>query len=248
MTSKQVMLAAAILALTLASGCSLLGPGPMAEPLVSPYAQRHVWAVAPLRNESGSLQPDGAQMADHLARQLENAANLDVLPVNRVIDAMAALKMQGVMTHEQARQLLQTLGSDGLIVGTITAYDPYDPPKLGLALELFVSPEAPGVAVLNPRELSAAATDTQARPSGIGPDAVSRPTTVSAVFDGGDPNVRAQMQRYANQRGTEVDPNAWHRYRTSMDLYSEFVSYVMSWRLLDAETKRLAGPAREDRR
>ena len=27
-----------------------------------------------------------------------------------------------------------------------------------------------------------------------------------------------------------------------MDLYSEFVSYVMSWRLLRAETQRIAPP------
>ena len=49
MTSKQVMLTT----LALLAGCV---DQPGIKPLASPYPGRQVWAVAPLRNESGSLQ------------------------------------------------------------------------------------------------------------------------------------------------------------------------------------------------
>jgi hypothetical protein len=248
MTSKQVMLAMAMLALLSGSGCEMFD-GPTADPLVSPYPARHVWAIVPLRNESGSLQVDGAALADQLHRQLANASNLDVLPVNRVLEAMRATGLEAVTNPAQAMHLLQTLGADGLVAGTVTAYDVYDPPKVGMVLELYVSPKVEQVEAVDVRRLSNAATGTQvdalmtsiAQPHG--PMGVKQPTSiVSAVLDAGDPEVRKQLERYANKRGSTPDPDSWRRYRVSMDLYCEFVSYVMSWRLLDAERTRLYPP------
>ena len=88
--------------------------------------------MAPLRNESGSIQADGGSIADHLTKHLENASNLDVIPVNRVLAAMARLEYGRVTSPTEARHLLHSLSVDGLVVGSITAYDPYDPPKVRL--------------------------------------------------------------------------------------------------------------------
>ena len=112
MTSKQVMLVATAL---LAVGCSSTASRRSAGVLISPYPTRTVWAVVPLRNESGSLNADGAATADHLARQLENATNVDVLPVNRVLDAMRTMRLSEVRGRGDAMGLMQTLGVDGLI-------------------------------------------------------------------------------------------------------------------------------------
>jgi len=236
MTSKQVMLAFVMLTLVGCAGSSNVRP---VEPLSGPYEQRRVWAVAPLRNESGSRYADGVKMADRLAHQLENAANLNVVPVNRVLRAMEAMGMAQLGSKQDAMRLMQTLGVDGLVVGTITAYDPYDPPRIGLALELYESPRvAQGQEALDVRQLQRAATDGAARQ--VRPGLTEQPVTaVSAILDASTPGTRHNLQRYAHERGPVKDRDAWVKYRINMDLYSEFVSYVMCWRLLRAETNRI---------
>ncbi|MEX0777242.1 MAG: hypothetical protein WD042_16180 [Phycisphaeraceae bacterium] len=237
MTSKQVML---IVAALLLGGCGLF-PRPPADELAGPYPSRHVWAIVPLGNESGTQQADGAVLADHLHRQLENASNLDVLPVNRTIAAMNALQMSRVSDPAQAMHLMRTLGVDGLVVGTVTAYDPYDPPKLGLTLELYVDQRVDSVDAASIRRLRTSATDPA--PAVQTPASRRQPVTVaSAVLDAGDPRVRELLEYYASQRGPVLEKDAWRRYRISMDLYSEFAAYVMSRRLLEAERQRVAPP------
>jgi len=244
MTSKQVMLT---LVLFLA-GCGAVREPRGSDALVTPYQEGRVWAVAPLRNESGSLAADGLLMADRLQRQLENASNIDVVPVNRVLKAMELLEMPAVETPADAARLMQVLGVDGLIIGTITAYDPYDPPKLGLAIELFDGGRSHALDELDVTRLSRAATGDETHPYAIGGTATSRvmpnqsgvASGVSAFFDAASADVRHKLQEYGGNRGGPGwHPDGWHRYRISMDLYSEFVTYVMSWRLLRAEARRL---------
>lgn len=247
MTSEKVMPTLIVLALFLA-GCA--GSGRGADPLVSPYAEARVWAVAPFRNESGTLHADGVRMAEHVARQLENAFHIDVVPVNRSLAAMEALGMYGVTTPADARQLLATLGVDALVIGTISSYDPYDPPKLGAAMELYTSPRYDAITAVDPRGLTSAATPGEP-PRQTVPKVKQPASTVSVYLDAADPDVRRKLQRYASGRRKDSDDplafirpdeESWHVYRISMDLYSEFVAYVMSWRLMKAETDRLTPP------
>ncbi|MCE9592327.1 MAG: hypothetical protein K8S99_17610 [Planctomycetes bacterium] len=238
------------LALVLAGFLAGCGSGQKrgADPLVSPYPETRVWAVAPLRNESGTLHADGVRIAEHLARQLENAFHIDVLPVNRTLSAMEAMQIRDITTPADARKLLATLGCDALVIGTVTSYDPYDPPKLGMAIELYTSQHYDQTVAINPRNLTSAATPGDPPPPPQ-PGRVKQPvSTVSAFFDSADPEVRRKLQRYASDRRKDKDDplafirpddESWHVYRISMDLYSEFVAYVMSWRLLRAETNRL---------
>ena len=79
MTSEQAMRALLLALLAcLMSGCELFDRYPPIDPLVAPYATRRVWAVVPLRNETGSLQADGVRMAEQLARQLEKIGRAHV--------------------------------------------------------------------------------------------------------------------------------------------------------------------------
>jgi hypothetical protein len=247
MTSKQVMLTLAAL-LCLLAGCDAI-PRQGADPLVSPYAERRVWAVAPLRNETGSLHADGLAVAEHLVRHLEGASNIDALPLNRTLAAMEALGMGQVATPAEAMKLLGVLQADALVVGSLTAYDPYDPPKLGMALELYTSPRLESLEPTDVRALTSAAVE---RGGDLHKPRLSKQpvNVVSAVLDAGDADVRRKLERYAADRRMEKDPTwVWDKsehsirqYRMSMDLFSEFAGYVMSWRLLKAESDRLAPP------
>jgi len=239
MTSAKVMLT--LFAGLWLAGCSLVtSPKEPAPTLLSPYESRRVWAVAPLSNDSGSLQVDTLAIADRLAQQLENVGDIDVLPVNRVLQAMEAADIPAVESPGDARRLLRLLAIDGLVIGSVTAYDPYDPPKLGLALELFIEPRIKRIdGPIDTRRLTRKPTgdDVELNP-GVNPN-VGPINQVSAFFDAADPRVREAIQAYAVERGGVDGAESWHRYRISMDRYSEFVSYAMSWRLLRAEAMRL---------
>ena len=257
MTSKQVMLMVALA--FVCGGCEAAKQVIDFEAiprLVSPYPTRHVWAVAPLRNESGHSHADGLVLADHLARQLEGAVNLDLLPVNRVLKAMASLDIEFLETPQQAMQLLEILGVDGLIAGTITSYEPYDPPKLGLAIELYALEDVhqadramqtrhartPTKRATGPKlDVLHRMTWSATGPTGPTSPGLDQPVSiVSAFFDAADPDMRQGIRKYAQKRGAGPTSEAWHLYHVSMDLYSEFVSYVMSWRLLREEELRMA--------
>ena len=248
MTSEQVLLTRRCVAWCCVIGVlgSLVGcwrkPTPDARLPHAPYEARQLWAVAPLRNEAGTLQADGVRFADQLAATLEEVGGIDVVPVNRVLQAMQTLEMPEVTTLEQAITLRKALGVDGLVAGTISAYDPYDPPSLGVAVDLYVDPRRPTMGI-NIRSLSWAATDELSKPSPARTrvNATQPVATVSGHFKASDPRVRDALKRYAHRRGTaEDDAYAWRVYRLSMDLYSEFVSYQLGSRLMHAEYRRLA--------
>lgn len=239
MTSKQVMWVLAGLTL---SGCSAFRPSPESQVLHSPYQTRRIWAVLPLRNESGSSSASGVELADRLTEQIQKVQGIDALPVNRVLAAVQLMEVHEISTPGQARALLAALGADGLIVGTITAYDPYDPPKIGLALELYTQP-AVERHELDLQRLMAAATEDRAQArSVVSPTApVPQPvSTISGMWPASDPLVRKKLDVYAYERGPEKSrEEAWRRYRTNINLYSEFVARTAIADLLQAETTRL---------
>jgi len=252
MTSKKVLLT---LMLVWLGGCTWLKPVRVPDQMASPYQERQIWAVAPLRNETGSQLVNTYAMADKISHSLENVANVDVLPVNRTLAAMQSLKLNQLRNHADVMHLLRTLDVDALVVGTMSAYNPYDPPKIGLQLELYVRSRREDQNI-NLRDLSRAATsgDVQiAVPKQLRPISV-----VSAYLDASDPAVNQRLRAYARSRGQEShdiprwrakaishgivkpDDGDWRLYRISMDLYAEFVSYEMCRRLVRAESNRLA--------
>ncbi|MEM9420127.1 MAG: hypothetical protein AAGA25_13895 [Planctomycetota bacterium] len=245
MTSKQIvliLLSAVLLGASLSlSGCQ---KPERLETIKAPYPARQVFAVAPFRNESGSAYADGARMADKVTQRLSLVRGIDTLPVNRVYSAMAALGIDRISNKGDAIRLRQTLGVDGLVVGTITAYEPYNPPKLGMNLELYLDARlAWQGSELDTRELSSAATDnTAVLPGG----AASRRQPVTALggfYDAADPNVIDLLEAYLAERRPEDSLDmALRRHTYSIDLYSEFVSTQVTSQLFEAERLRLRRP------
>ncbi|MGB0769090.1 MAG: hypothetical protein ACPGYV_15460, partial [Phycisphaeraceae bacterium] len=211
-------------------------------PIQSPYAERQVWAVAPLRNESGSRHANGLKLADDLTRAFEQVVGIDALPVNRVLEAMQALQLERIASREDAIHLRETLGVDALVVGSVTHYDAYDPPKLGLALDLYTWPVEGQAKRLDIRGLSWAPTADKA---GIRRGTLYRPdqpvTTVSGYFDASGIGTKRLIDDYAYGRGTT--PNALHErrlYTINMNLFQEFASHEVGSQLIWAEWRRLA--------
>jgi hypothetical protein len=251
MTSKQIMLIVASTALLAvlfpASGCMQPKRQPHA---VAPYETRRVFAVAPLRNESGNRFADGIRLADKLTERLALTRGLDTLPVNRVLAAMEALGLTGIDDKGDALRLREVLGVDGLVVGSITAYDPYEPPKLGLNLELYLDGrtvwEGSG---LDTRGLSASPTNPRSELPGGEAGRRQPVTAVSGFFDAADPFVLDLLHGYTAERGPDgTSEMTTRRHLISMDLYSEFVGSLVTGQLLEAERLRLRQPHRGNTR
>lgn len=207
-----------------------------------------VWAVAPLNNESGVSIVDPLEVSDRLARQIHAADGLDAIPLNRTIAAMRALNMAYVGTPADARRLAEALGADAIVVGTMTAWDPYNPPKIGLSLALFardgspmVAPPAPTAGPDTPESYAweLATRDTTVAHGGFSDEPVA---TASEHLDGASHGVQLLVKTYASGRHDTVSALGWRRYLASMPLFTDFATFRMTERLLEEERRRVGPP------
>lgn len=222
-------------------GCSKSADDRLEVPqaLIAPYDTSKgdaVWAVVPLSNESGVSDVDTFMLADKVAAAVNEARGLTCLPLNRTISAMRSLGLSAVRTPQDAMALTRAIGCDGLIIGSVTAYDPYDPPKLGLALALFTPPRAPEPGI-DPAHLSRAYTDGQVR---VNSTFSTKPAAVASEhLDGSNHETLAELKRFAQGRSDTSSALGWRCTLASMERFSEFAAYTLVSRLIDQE--RIAG-------
>jgi hypothetical protein len=200
-----------------------------------------LWAVIPLSNDSGTELVDPLVVSDKLVAAAEEIVGVRTVPLNRTLRAMQALDMKGVQTPAEVRQLAAAMGVDGIILGSITAYDPYDPPTIGMSLALYARTSAMGSrdadGSLDPRTLTASPTETQVPQVALG----DRPAAVvSANLDARDHNVLSALRSYAEGRHDPVSSLGWRRYTASMDLYTQFAAQHLVAALVEQEHQRLA--------
>ncbi|MEO1007415.1 MAG: hypothetical protein AAFX79_02505 [Planctomycetota bacterium] len=244
--AARTLAGAMALAVVLAPGCAT--PDPLTPPrqLLSPYATQGaepIWAVVPLRNESGTTAADRFATSDRLVATITQAQGLRALPLNRTIDAMASLEMAEPSGPEDLDRLARLLGADGVIVGSITAYDPYEP-QLGIALALYARPGALSDAAAEPldtRRLVEQPTDYDFFRQ---VEAGRRPaSSVAYVFDGRDHDVQQRVRRFAEGRSAEPSALGWRTYLKSMPDFERFAVWEATEGLLEREWIRLASAA-----
>ena len=243
-TARPVAAIALLCALATLIGCASRKVEPSG-PIASPYTQAPsvIIAVAPLINESGTSIVDPLQLSDSIANTVQGIEGVSAIPVNRTIAAMRALEMRSVLDPDESVRLARTLGADGIIVGTVMAWQPYDPPQIGLSLALFAaSDKLWGFASseLDPRALTAAPSDYGLPPSWVN----SRPTSaISELVDAEDPRVVRAIERYAVDRNDPPHALGHRKYTANMKLYAKFVSHELVSKLMDQESFRLTGVA-----
>jgi len=229
-----------LIALLLVSGCGPRLTNPAV--LEAPYPREQLWAVAPFANESGASVVDSVAMTDTFAQEAHQVRGINTIPVNRVIKAMRTLQMDSVSTHGDALTLMNVLKLDALVVGTITAYDPYRPMTLGMAVHLYARP-APGPPHgMNPRALTRA-TSGHAAPGELGPP---RPVAQAAgVFEAANHHTLKQLKAFASGRNEPDSAYGDDIYLVSMDLYAHFVCYRLLHDLFVEERTRLTPVAEQ---
>jgi hypothetical protein len=206
--------------------------------LTAPYDSSRgdvVWAVTPLRNESGVSEARGEVLGDKLVAAAEEVQGVRCVPLNRTLMAMRALEMDAVRSPGDARKLAELLGVDGILVGSITAWDPYTP-VLGLSVALYARPGAAlgHRAALGARDASTMTADAGGPGSfGDGPLAI-----VSEHLDAKNNAVLMDIRSYGEGRQSGASALGWKRYTESMDLFGEFAAYRIVDGILQREWVR----------
>lgn len=203
--------------------------------LTTPYEQKQLWAVVPFANESGVSIVESDRIADMFMQQLQQVDGIDALPVNRVLFAMQRIGIDSVTSSTEAMQLAGILGVDGIIVGSITAYDPYPPPTLGLAVQLYRNTNDSETG-FNVRELTKSPVGAAA-PGELGPPGPA--SQAAGIFDASNHQVLAWLSQYAQGRAEPDGAYGDDIFLVRMELYTQFVSYRLIYDLLNAERVRL---------
>lgn len=204
--------------------------------LQSPWLPRQqVWAIAPMANESGVSQVDRLAVTDALVLEVASIDGVDVLPLNRTLEAMLSLDigLDGIPTRAEYDALRSVLGADAILVGTIIAYDPYRPLRLGASLQLIESGGSAQQVALDARSLTMAMGRGGAATGAVAPAPPPRMLQASGIYDADNHGVLLSLEGYAGSRsthnlaGTDVG-----LYLLDMDVYAEFVFHELLQKLL----------------
>lgn len=202
-----------------------------------------IWAVAPVINLSGERGVDPLLQADLVYHQLQAVKGLTVVPVNRVVEVYASLGIDSVQSEQQAAQVSQLLGCDALLVTSVTAFDPYNPPKMGAAMQLFArnGSFANGGKLIDPHDLAHSAGEKSDGAEGMDDASLPRnPNILQSVgmFDAADGSVRQQVKIYAAGRYDPTGAMGDREYLQSMDRYCGFVYHHLIADLLNSPSLR----------
>lgn len=194
-----------------------------------------VWAIAPAINLSGEADVDPILQADIAYGQLQHVRGLTVIPVNRVAEVYASLRIERLQSPEQASLVCDLLGCDALVVPTVTAYDPYNPPKFGASLQLFRKPSTYSrPEQIDPRTLTRAAAPAANESLPEEPDFAQ----AVGMFDATNGTVRDALLAYALGRHDPVGPLGVKEYFVSMERYCGFVYHQLIGELIRKQQRR----------
>ena len=118
------------------TGCQLI-PDVAHQPVVhNPFPQLSRVAVAPFFNRQDDETVDGRQFALAYYAELQDVPGFEVVPLGVVEEAM--LDHQIVLNRAgEARRLAKVLGVDAVVIGAVTDFSPYYPPRCGVRIEWY---------------------------------------------------------------------------------------------------------------
>lgn len=127
-----------LLGLFCCSGCYLLPDIAHQPTLHNPFPQLSKVAVAPFFNLSNEPTVDGRQFALAYFNELQLVPGYEVVPVGVVERTMQDHRIT-LRGPRDARRLAQLLGADAVVVGAITDYSPYYPPRCTMQVEWYAA-------------------------------------------------------------------------------------------------------------
>lgn len=208
-----------LLAGVFAAGCA--GPKRV-EPLTiaNPFLGSATIAVAPAVNVSGSIDFDPSRFADHMASELGFADRITVIPVSRVLGAMAVQGEDQVTSEAQALELAELVGADAILVFAVTEYDAFDPPRIGITAQLFGVTPWHGLGE---------------PPEGQYGQGGRLLAQTQRVFSGANADVVQEIKGFAALRDADQSPYGWRRYVVSQQHFMRFCCHATIRSLLSGD-------------
>lgn len=212
----------------LAVGCAerIPGPGLMENQRLGPMTL----AVAPVVEQGGIGDEVGEHLVTELANELSYVKGIRVIPPARTLAVLHDHGLSRVETAAQAMELLDVVGADAILLAVVTEFDPYDPPKLGLILELVGSRPGEKQRWVDPVALSRSGTEWTDVPEPEGRRVLAQ---VQRVIDASHEDVAEDIKRFAKTRNAEESPFGHRLYMVSQRKYLQYCSHAAIRMLLD---------------
>ncbi|MBI1902273.1 MAG: hypothetical protein HYS13_14325 [Planctomycetia bacterium] len=119
-------------------GCTLL-PEIAHEPQVrNPFPQLSKVAIAPFFNLTTNPFASGREFALAYYGELQRVPGYEVVPIGVTERAIEEYQLS-LGSVDDVRKLAAVLGADAVVVGAITDFDPYSPPRCALKVEWYAA-------------------------------------------------------------------------------------------------------------
>ncbi len=122
----------------MSTGCAFLPDIAHQPTFYNPFPQLTKVAVAPFFNASDEPTLNGSEVASAYFNELQLIPGFEVIPVSMVQRAMQDHNIQ-LNNPADARRLAQLLEVDAIVVGSVTDYTPYYPPRFALSVEWYAA-------------------------------------------------------------------------------------------------------------
>ncbi len=230
------LLAGVAVALAFLAGCSSQKKDIS---LRSPYPREMTVVLAPVLNYSGEQNLDTLKVTDILYSELQQVRGFAVIPVNRTLAQMAKDGITNIENPQQALNLANELGADMIIIAAITEYNPYYPPIVGIAMQVYgvKNDKVFSSASVNPVKLARSAYPLRIS-SNVGEEYLPK-NQIQEIFNSRDKRIVKQVKAFAKMRGTNTSPYKSELYLHSQEYYLRFVCYESIKKLLEKELERI---------
>lgn len=126
----------------LLAGCALWPDRVLVPQYHNPFPQLYRVAVLPFFNQSAEPTLDGDQVALAYYNELQAIPGFEVMPVGVARQMLAAyIQASGrePRSGSDFQRLARFMGVDAVLVGAVTEYSPYYPPRIGLAVDWYAA-------------------------------------------------------------------------------------------------------------
>ena len=121
------------------TGCHLVIPETTHQPVIrNPFPQLSKVAVAPFFNHSDEPTVDTRDFSMAYFAELQGFQGFEVVPLNVVEEAIIRHQIN-LAGPGEARRLAKILDVDAVVIGAVTDYTPYYPPRCGLRVEWYTA-------------------------------------------------------------------------------------------------------------
>lgn len=200
---------------------------------LSPYEEGIVVAVVPLEDDTTAGDADIASATERLIESIHEVRGLSALPARETTLAMRRLGIEDLTRTNDVNRLAIELGVDAIVDGSVTAWDPYNPPRMGVTLR-WIRPADPRALIGRAPAIRSSAFSTgallESQPGDIiGPP----PVRLVRHFDARSHDTLIELENYAEGRTALGRPLELRGYTLRMDLFTKFAMASSIRELLD---------------